>query len=507
MQSSLTRQKLKSMTVRTRIAPSPTGTPHIGTTRTALFNYLFARRNGGKFILRIEDTDRERLVPESLSEILEILKFLKLSWDEGPGVGGPYGPYVQSERLSLYQEYVQKLVDQGKAYYCFCTKTRLAKMRVDLGKKGLPPKYDRMCLSLSKEEVTKKIIAKTPHTMRLKIPDQGETSWEDLIHGKITFKNELLDDQILLKSDGWPTYHLAVVVDDHLMKISHVLRGDEWVSSTPKHLILYKAFGWDPPKFAHLPVVLGSDKQKLSKRHGAKSALEYRNDGYLPEALVNFMALLGWSPPAHRSSSSLRLSESNDLGEGGKKEKEVFSLEELIKTFDLSGVNPTNPIFNQEKLSWFNSQWIRRLPHQELLEKLKLFIPENWDEETIKAVLPLVTERILTLKDFSRWSRFFFEEPEFKADLLKQFGEMGKTRSILKNLLDNYQELSTWASKDLENVARQISQNSGLLTKNSFMILRIVTTGQSVGPPLFESLEILGKEKTTKRIENAVKKL
>lgn len=469
------------MQVRVRIGPSPTGVPHIGTTRTALFNFLFAKHNRGKFIVRIEDTDRQRFVPGTTEKILEILKFLGLRWDEGP--------VFQSERLAIYQEHAKKLVDKNRAYYCFCQPARLEKLRLQQQKEGKPPKYDRFCIQLSNAEISQKIISGENHVIRLKIPE-GVTSWQDLIHGKIEFKNELLDDSVLLKSDGFPTYHLAVVVDDYLMRITHVLRGDEWISSTPKHLILYNYFGWTPPKFAHLPIVLGPDKTKLSKRHGAKSVLEYAAEGYLPEALINFMAQLGWSSSVRRSLSKV-----------GKKEPEIFSLEELVEIFDLKGVNPTSPVFNLEKLNWFNKQWIMRLEDRELMRRLDNFIPKKWDKKKVLKILPLVKERITTLAEFVDWTDFFFEEPR------PDFGKFDKEQvnSLLKNLTENFKGLSEWNFSEIEKTARvAIGDEKPRL---AFEILRIATTGRTVGPPLFESLEILGKVKTLERIKNAKRQI
>lgn len=468
------------MEVRVRIGPSPTGVPHIGVTRTALFNFLFAKHQKGKFILRIEDTDRARFVPESIPKILEILKFLNLVWDKGP--------IFQSERLSIYQEYAKKLIDVRAAYFCFCTPQRLAKLRAELEKKGKPGKYDRLCLSLSKTEINKKIVGREKHVIRLKIPNGGKTNWHDLIHGKIEFENKLLDDSVLLKSDGFPTYHLAVVVDDHLGGITHVLRGDEWISSTPKHLILYEYFGWKPPNFAHLPIVLGQDKTKLSKRHGAKSVLEYRDEGYLPEALINFMALLGWSPSSRRSRSG-----------GGLKEQDIFTLDELIRKFDLKDINPTSPIFNLEKFNWFNKQWIMRLDDGDIVKRLENFIPKKWDRRLVKKVIPLVKERITTLADFVNWINFFFEEP--KPD----FGKLGKNviKDVLNKLESNFNTLSNWNFLKIEEAARKAIED--IEPRVAFEILRIATTGKKVGPPLFESLEILGKDKVLERIKKSVK--
>lgn len=460
------------MSVRVRIGPSPTGVPHIGVTRTALFNYLFAKKSKGEFIVRIEDTDRQRFVPGTIETILEILEFLGLKAD--------VGPIFQSKRLPIYQEHAKKLVDSGAAYFCFCATERLAKLRAELEKKGKPGKYDRRCLALSKTEVNKKIISQQKHVIRLKVPDGGKTSWRDLIHGKIEFENNLLDDSVLLKSDSFPTYHLAVVVDDHLMKITHVLRGDEWISSTPKHLILYDYFGWAPPEFGHLPIVLGQDRTKLSKRHGATSVLEYRDEGYLKEALINFMALLGWSP---------------------KTDEEIFSLEELIKNFDLKGINPTSPIFNLEKLNWFNKQWIMKLEDDDLVNRLDNFIPKKWDKDLVKKVIPLVRERITTLADFPDWTSFFFEEPR------PDFGKLGKNviKDVINKLEANFHSLSNWNYLKIEEVARKAIKD--IEPRVAFEILRIATTGKKVGPPLFESLEILGKSKTLERIENAKKQI
>lgn len=460
------------MSVRVRIGPSPTGIPHIGVTRTALFNYLFAKKSKGKFIVRIEDTDRARLVPESVDKILEILKFLNLNWDEGP--------ILQSGRLAIYQEHAKKLVENDAAYYCFCTPDRLEKIRDELQKKGKPAKYDRHCLALSKEEINKKIVAGEKHVIRLKVPE-GKTSWNDLIHGTIEFKNEVLDDSVLLKSDGFPTYHLAVVVDDHLMKISHVLRGDEWISSTPKHLILYDYFDWPRPEFAHLPVVLGSDKAKLSKRHGVKSVLEYRDEGCLPEALINFMALLGWSP---------------------KTDQEIFSLAELIEKFDLKGINPTSPIFNLAKLNWFNQKWIQKLSNEELVERLDNFIPKDWDREKVLKILPLVKERITVSKDFVSWADFFFSDVAVDKNLLKN-SKITDIKNVLEAVSQSFSREDVWIHTEIEREIRSLAKELNLKDSELFMLIRVAISGKTVTPPLFESLEVLGKEKTLQRIKNA----
>lgn len=462
--------------VRVRIAPSPTGVPHLGNTRTALFNWLFAKHHHGKFILRIEDTDRRRFVPESISAIYEILEWLGLECDESPVVGGDYGPYVQSQRLEIYQKYVKQLVENGNAYFCFCTPERLEGLRkqAELAKK--PVVYDRLCFNLSKTEVRKRIASGKTHVVRMKIPSVGKTEWTDLIHGQISFENSLLDDAIILKADGYPTYHLAVVVDDHLMKITHVLRGDEWISSTPKHLLLYKFLGFNPPKFGHFPLILGPDKTKLSKRHGAMSVIDYKNLGYLPEAIINFLALLGWSP---------------------KTDQEIFSINELVEAFDLDGVNPTSPVFNIEKLNWFNKQWIMKISQARLLKYLDQFIPDTWDRKLIVRILPLVKERITTLADFKNWSDFFFDRPAVSF--------RGLDKELVIKVLDllgsSFSKLTDWKVVSMESEARK--SIGDLKPRVAFEILRIAVTGKRVGPPLFESLEILGQAETVERIATA----
>jgi len=326
--------------VRVRFAPSPTGYPHVGNIRTALFTWLFARHYGGSFIIRIEDTDVSRKVKGAVEAILDGLRWLGLDWDEGPEVGGNYGPYFQSQRLDIYSKLAQRLIAQGDAYYCYCSPQRLAEMRSEQIKRKQPPGYDRRCRDLSPEEQTRKQAEGITPVVRFKMPLTGQTRFTDIIRGEVTFENSTLDDFVLLKSDGYPTYHLANVIDDHLMEISHVLRAEEWLSSAPRHLLLYQALGFEPPQFAHLPMLLGPDRTKLSKRHGAVSIVEYRDQGYLTEAMVNFLALLGWS-----------------LDD----KTEILSRDELIRNFSLERVSRTAAIFNQDKLNWMNGFYIRKL--------------------------------------------------------------------------------------------------------------------------------------------------
>lgn len=475
--------------IRTRIAPSPTGIPHIGNTRTALYNYLFAKKNKGKFIVRIEDTDRERLVSGSLKKILAIFKLLALNWDEGPEKSGPYKPYVQSQRLDLYKKYTQQLINQGDAYYCFCTKERLTKLRSNQQKAKQLPKYDRHCLGLDKKTIENNLKAKKPYVVRLKIPDNQEIEWTDLIQGKIKFNSQNLDDQVLLKSDGYPTYHLAVVIDDYLMKISHVLRGVEWVSSTPKHILLYQAFGWPLPHFGHLPVILGSDKAKLSKRHGAKSALDYQQDGFLPEALVNFMAYLGWSY---------------------KDNSDLLTLTELVEAFDLSKIGKANPIFDIKKLLWFNGQWIRKKTDNELAELLKPFLTLSISSEKLFEAIPLIKERLTTLKEVNELLAFLQNDLKININLVKKQADKDadEFKKLLTEIIDIVNNLEDWSVESLEKNIKNCQKNFPFWSNREyFMTLRVAITGFAVTPPLFDSIKILGKTLVQKRLKQVFAKL
>jgi glutamyl-tRNA synthetase len=468
--------------VRVRFAPSPTGIPHIGNTRTALYNYLFARRYRGKFILRIEDTDQERLVPQSLPKILEILEFIGLRWDEGPDVGGPHEPYIQSKRLRIYKKFAHQLVAQKKAYYCFCSPLRLKRMRTAQQKKGLPPKYDRHCLNLKPDEITR-LKKKKKYCLRLLVPSQGQTCWNDLIQGRICFKNKDIDDQVILKSDGFPTYHLSVVVDDYLMKISHILRGAEWISSTPKHLLLYQALGWRPPKIGHFPIILGPDKTKLSKRHGAQSALNFRDQGYLPEALVNFMVFLGWS---YRDNS------------------DILNLKQLTRIFSLKRIQKANAIFDIKKLDWFNSQHIKEKSTDELFEALKPWFPKKSNRFYIKQTIPLIRERLTRLSDFLPLTDFFFKKIKFHFRLLPQ--KRPEPDVLLEQLIETsraLKALSAWSKRKIEKIIRSLSLKEEWSPNQFFMLLRVAVTGKTATPPLFETLEVLGKKEVIKRLKTA----
>ena len=458
--------------IRVRFAPSPTGIPHIGNTRTALYNFLFARHHQGKLILRIEDTDRARLVPESLPKILEILKFVGIDWDEGP--------LVQSERLDIYQKLARQLIDTGKAYYCFCSKERLAKLRG----KG----YDQRCLKLRSDQVKKLLAKKTPYVIRLKVPDQGVTAWDDLIQKRIEFKNELIDDQVLLKSDGYPTYHLAVVVDDHLMKITHILRGVEWISSTPKHILLYQAFGWEIPQIGHFPVILGPDKAKLSKRHGAKSVLDYRDEGYLAEALVTFMAYLGWS---YQDNS------------------ELLPINRLIDEFDLKHIQSGNPIFDLAKLDYFNAKLIRSLPLPKLIQLIKPFLKIKISDTLINQIMPLIAERLVKLSEVNELTEYFVTQPKIDASaVLKESGMPAQeTAKYLSQVSETVSQMAAWSVVNLETKLHELQLKLKLKPRPAFMTIRLAVTGRPATPPLFDVLYILGKAEVIKRLTYAQKTL
>ena len=491
--------------IRVRYAPSPTGFPHVGNIRTALFNWLFARRMGGSFIVRIEDTDVTRKVKGAVKAILDGLRWLGLDWDEGPEVGGKYGPYVQSERLELYKEAAQRLVSQGDAYLCYCSPQRLEEMRAEQVRRKQPPGYDRHCRDLTPEERAKQEVEGITPVVRFKTPLEGQTKFNDLIRGEVVFDHKTIDDFVLLKSDGYPTYHLANVVDDHLMEISHVLRAEEWLSSTPRHLLLYQALGFAPPQFAHLPMILGTDRAKLSKRHGAVSITEYRDQGYLPEAMVNFLALLGWS-----------------LDD----KTEVLSRQELVKNFSLERISRTAAIFNGEKLSWMNGVYIRNLTADEFFEAVQPYLMLDIaagkalisSEEYVRAVLPLVQERARTLADVARGvtlaespelAQFFFvDELDYDSSLL--IGEKMSRESTVQALEAAKQRLSPLREFDatsLEGVLRPLAAELGLKTGQLFGTLRIAVTGRTAAPPLFQTMAVLGKERCLGRIQAALKRL
>jgi len=477
--------------VRVRYAPSPTGLPHVGNIRTALFNWLFARHHGGSFIVRIEDTDVARTVPGALEGILEGLRWLGIDWDEGPGAGGAFGPYFQSQRLDIYQREAERLVEAGCAYYCHCTSERLDRMRAEQTAAKRPPGYDLQCRELG-------LGAAPGAVVRFKIPSSGRTSFNDLIRGEVSFENALLDDFVLLKSDGYPTYHLANVIDDHLMEISHVMRAEEWLSSTPRHLMLYRALGFAPPAFAHLPIILGTDRSKLSKRHGAVSILDYRDQGYLPEAMLNFLAMLGWS-----------------LDD----KTEIFTRDELFQHFSVERVSQVAAIFNREKLDWMNGCYIRKLSPEEYAERSLPFLEKGLPPEVkrpldmgyVKRVLPLLQERTKTLAETAQpeisWF-FFSDEIDYPAELLvdKKLGQEATT-SLLESALGQLRCQKDFTSAELEILLRALAEALEVKTGQLFGALRTAVTGLTATPPLFQTMEVLGRDKCLRRIEKAIAKL
>ena len=472
--------------VRVRFAPSPTGLPHVGNIRTALFDWLFARHHGGKFILRIEDTDRERYQPEAVDAIMEGLRWLGLDWDEGPDVGGPYGPYVQSERLKIYHEYARKLVEAGYAYYCDCPPERLEKVRQERLAKGLPPMYDRHCRDRGlKSDPT------DPNTVvRFKMPLFGKTCIYDELRGEICFDNSTFDDIVLIKSDGFPTYHFAVVIDDHLMGITHIMRAEEWIPSAGKHLLIYRALGWEPPKFVHLPMILGPDRTKLSKRHGATAITEFKEQGILPEAMFNFLALLGWSP---------------------KDDTEIMSREELVRRFDLDGINTAPSVFDFDKLRWMNGEYIRRMTPQELTERLMPFY-EKWgwcteqkpcDREYLDRVSRAMQERIKVLTDMKELGFYFFTEPtEYDPKGVKK-NFKPEVADWLEEMARRFEALPEWTESALEEVVRGYAEELGVSAGKVIHPIRLAVSGLRMGPSLFELLEIVGREKVVARLRRA----
>jgi glutamyl-tRNA synthetase len=486
--------------VRVRYAPSPTGDFHVGGARTALFNYLFARHHGGKFILRIEDTDQKRYNPEALKWLLDGLRYLGLDWDEGPEVGGPFGPYTQTERLEIYRINCQQLVNRGHAYYCFCSPERLETVRKERQKNKLIGGYDRHCRRIAPAEATMRVAAGESHTVRARLPLEGNITVHDEIRGDITFQNAHLQDSVLMKSDGIPTYHLAVVVDDHFMEISHVLRGDEWMNSLPLHIHLYNAFGWEPPTMAHLPIILNpTGKGKMSKREtrapdGRKLPVfvrSFQEIGYLREAMVNYLALVGWSYDD---------------------KTEIMNRQELIDRFSLARVNAAPAAWNYEKLEHFNGIYIRNLSVGELARLLMPYleaagIQANYD--TVLKIAPTIQERLTVLSDAAEWIDFFFvdELPAYDLDLL-----VPKKMSLADVLLILHQARDVLADivfttdaigHNLRKAAAELNLKAGQM----FQPIRIAVCGKKVAPPLFDTLEILGKETVLKRLDRALARL
>jgi len=487
------------MSVRVRYAPSPTGLQHIGGVRTALFNYFFARSQGGSFILRVEDTDRTRYSDEALQDLYDTFQWLGIKWDEGPDVGGDFGPYVQSERFDLYREYGNKLLECGHAYRCYCTAERLEELRKSQKK---ATGYDRRCRDLSFEE--EKRLAEELKSqglepvIRFKIPLEGSTSFSDEIMGTITRKNKDINpDPVILKGDGFPTYHLANVVDDHLMEITHILRAQEWIPSGPLHVLLYQAFGWEPPKYCHLPMVMGKDGQKLSKRHGSTSVREFRNEGYLPEALLNYVSLLGWSYDDSR---------------------EFFTREELEELFTLEKLNKAPGVFDYKKLAWFNGQYIRQKEDGELKDALIPFLirdgiisdpPTEDERRIIENFIPLVKPRLKTLGEIGPLVRFLFQDvvAEDPGTAVPKKLDLPKTVAVLEAGRDLISRLDSLGDEELEEEFRVRAEELEVKLGDMMGPLRVGLTGSAVSPPLIESCRLIGTDESLRRIDRLISAL
>ncbi len=471
------------MAVRVRFAPSPTGFMHIGNVHTALFNYLFARKEGGQFILRIEDTDELRSTPEALDVIYGGLKWLGLEWDEGPDIGGPYAPYIQSERLEIYQHYVQTLLDKGLAYRCYCTPEELEERRQIMQARGLPPRYDGRCRTAEPQEGK-------PYCIRFKMKEIGKTIINDLIQGEVVYENALVGDPVICKTSGFPTYHFAVVVDDYLMKITHVIRAVEHLPNTQIHLQLQEALGFPSPQYAHLPIILGTDRTKLSKRHGAVSVVEYQQQGYLPEAMFNFLALLGWSPGTT---------------------EEILSREQIIERFSLEACSKSPAVFDPEKAEWINGEYIKRLDDEELARRLLPFLreaglfeaeptPERW--HWLVRVVGLMKERVRLLTTFTTWARYFFtDDYEYEPRAIESWLARPDTEGKLVALAERLSALEEWNAETIEAAVRQLAAEHGLKAAEMIHPLRAAVTGTPIGPSLFHLLELLPQETVIRRLQ------
>lgn len=487
-----------SLKVRTRFAPSPTGYLHVGSLRTALYAYLVAKKNKGQFLLRVEDTDRERFVEGSMEDFLRALSWSGINPDEGVCFEkeniiqkGNYGPYIQSERLEIYKKYSDQLIKDGHAYKCFCTKERLDSVREELQKKGCVPKYDRHCLGLSKDDINKNVSEGRSFVVRLKIPE-GITTFKDEIRGDISYPNKDLDDQVLIKSDGFPTYHMAVVIDDHEMQISHVIRGDEWISSTPKHIILYNAFGWNIPVHAHLPLLLNEDRTKLSKRQGDVAVNDYINKGYLPEALINFVAFLGWNP-----------------GD----EREIFSLSDLVENFSLDKVGKSGAFFNIEKLDWYNKEYLKKLDKTDFINGIKKFSQiegiKNFNEDMLVRISDILKERISKYQDIDTMMgegelQYFFDKPILEKNKIPNKNcDVEKTSEHLSSIIDMLSNMmSDW---NPENIKGSLWDYAGEKGRGDVLWpLRYSLSGKNKSPDPFTLAYIFGKDETISRIKNAI---
>lgn len=481
---------MRSPEVRVRMAPSPTGLLHVGNVRTAIFNWLLARHHGGSFILRIEDTDRNRLVPGSVDSIQQTLRWMGLDWDEGPGVGGEYGPYIQSERKEIYGRYAAQLLAEGKAYRCYCTEERLTALRSEQAARGEPTRYDRHCRYLSGQEREALEASGASSVVRFATPLEGTIGFSDALRGPLTYDLSAETDFIILKSDGFPPYHFAVVVDDHLMRISHVIRGDEYISSTWQDLLLFDALGWSTPTFVHTSQILAPDRSRLSKRHGATAVLEFRELGFLPEALFNYLALLGASYSAVQ---------------------EVFSRGELIRLFDVDKLHPTPGIFDRTKLEWMNQHYINRvLSLDDVSDRCRPYlrdaglVTDETPGQYVRAVVDLVKDRIRLLPEVVELTEFFFREPSPQPlDLMGKKLSPAEAGETLEKALQRLQSLPEWSEEAMEQQMRTLAEELGLKAGVLFMLLRVALTGRTVSPGLFETMRVLGRETSLRRLGSA----
>ncbi|MBP9212277.1 MAG: glutamate--tRNA ligase [Bacteroidetes bacterium] len=470
------------MSVRTRFAPSPTGYLHVGGLRTALYAFLFARQHQGTFILRIEDTDQSRKVEGATEKLIDALQWAGVEFDEGPGKEGAYGPYIQSQRLQIYHDHVKQLLEQGKAYRCFCSAERLEQLRA-----GGAAMYDRHCRSIRAEDANARVAAGEPHVVRMMIPDEGEVRFHDEVRGDVEIACSTIDDQVLLKTDGFPTYHLAVVVDDHTMAVTHVIRGEEWLPSTPKHILLYRYFGWEIPKFAHLPLLLNPDKSKLSKRQGDVAVEDYRAKGYLKAALVNFVAFLGWNP-----------------GD----EREIFSMAELTRDFSIERVGKAGAVFNIDKLNWMNQQHIKATPSAELLPLLRVLLKEKqWDvhpDVYLLQVIDLMKERVVVTGDFVTACPYFYEDPATYDETSRTKNWKPETPSQMRALIARLETLTAFDAASIEASLRTTAEEMKVGAGKLIHPMRLSISGAANGPSLFHLAEVLGKETVLRRMKRTL---
>ena len=485
--------------VRVRLAPSPTGDPHVGMIRQAIWTWLYARHTGGSFILRIEDTDQSRFVEGAVTRITDSLRWLGIDWDEGPDIGGDYGPYVQSERQALYQEAADRLLASGNAYRCFATSEELKEMREAQQARKQPPRYDGRYRDYPKDQAEERAAAGEPHVVRFKMPLEGSTTFTDLLRGDITFENKEIDDFVILKSDRFPTYHLAHVVDDTAMEISHVTRGEEWLPSAPRHVQLFNALGYEQPVWVHAPIILGPDGGKLSKRHGAKFVLEYADEGYLPDALFNFLTITGWALDDHT---------------------EIFSRDRLIEVFDVADLSKNPSGFDTTKLEWMNGVYLREMPEDELIDifrqrlerDLAPDIARPLDQALIESLTPLVRERVKLLAELAPLVEFLFRSdvpmPPNEDFLVKKWRDRGPDAAAALGSLAKFVEpVAPWTTEEIEGAMRTAAEELGIGAGELFALARLAVTGTRISPPLFESMEIVGKGLSVERIEAAAAQL